>query len=53
MLLLTHRVIYAAGEPFARFESTLKAALWLRSVGYRMKGRVGCWMVFEAVNPIN
>jgi hypothetical protein len=48
MLILTHSVIYTAGEPFARFSSNLAAALWLSSVGYRMTCRLGGAMVFEA-----
>ena len=48
MIILTHRVVYTAGEPFARFASTRQAAAWLRSVGYRMTCRIGGLMLFES-----
>lgn len=47
MIILINSILYTAGQPFARFESTLKAALWLRSVGCTYAGRMGSRMVFR------
>ncbi len=47
MIILISSIIYVAGEPFARFPSNLKAALWLRSVGARLVSRSGARAIFK------
>lgn len=47
MITVCHGTIYTGGEPFARFPSSLKAALWLAQEGYKMVCRVGATMLFE------
>ncbi len=47
MIILISSIIYVAGEPFARFPSNLKAALWLRSVGFRLSERRGSRLIFR------
>ncbi len=47
MIILISSIIYVAGEPFARFPSNLKAALWLRSIGARMVRRHGSRLLFK------
>ena len=50
MLTIHHSTIYTNGEPFARFASSLAAANWLDSVGYKLAARVGAVMIFELRN---
>lgn len=47
MIILINSVLYVSGEPFARFGSNLKAALWLRSIGARLAERRGSRMIFK------
>lgn len=47
MIILINSTLYTAGEPFARFRSTLAAALWLRSIGARLTERRGARLVFK------
>jgi len=47
MIILINSVLYTGGEPFARFPSNLKAALWLHSIGANLVGRLGARMLFK------
>lgn len=47
MILLLNSTLYTDGQPFARFSSNLKAALWLRSVGCRLVDRRGSRLLFR------
>ena len=47
MIILISSTLYTGGEPFARFGSNLKAALWLRSIGARLVSRSGSRLIFK------